>query len=190
MLCLLMGKLAMAQKDSLAFDEHGKYIYYRIVNMNKDNANIFMVRALDFFDEPGNRGNFKITQKDANTHTIDGLGFFMVSGVTSLAKHDDGKITFKLHIEIKDQKYRYWLTGFVFTPFYKDRYNNLVPQPGIEIPIENIASKIDGKDAAHYLNECAAFSIKFGARLKKQMESSPVRTTTSDSKKVITTEKW
>ncbi|WP_448700041.1 DUF4468 domain-containing protein [Mucilaginibacter sp. AW1-3] len=188
LLCIGFAKPAMAQKDSLATNEHGKYIYYHVVNLNKDNADILLVRALDFFDMPGNKANFKVTDKDANTHTIDGTGFFTVSSSLSLAKHDDGKITFKLHIEIKEQKYRYWLTDFVFIPYYKDRYNNLVPQPGVEIPMENITKKINNKDAGHYLDECGTFSIKFGARLKKQMESAPVKT--SNGKKVIVTEKW
>ena len=188
MLCFGFVQMAMAQKDSLALNEHDKYIYYRIVNLNKDDADMLMTRALDFFDMPGNRANFKITTKNANAHMIDGTGFFTVSAVTSLAKHDDGKITFKLRVEIKGQKYRYWLTDFVFTPYYKDRYNNLVPQPGIEIPMENIAKKVDNKDAAHYQDECGAFAVKFSTRLKKQMENAPVKT--DNSKKVIVIDKW
>lgn len=187
MFCLGLVKLASAQKDSLASDEHGKYIYYHVVNV-KDNADVLLVRALDYFDMPANKANFKIISKDANAKTMDGTGFFMVASTLSLTKHDEGKIKFKLRIEVKDGKYRYWLTDFAFIPYYKDRYNNLVPKPGIEIPAEELSKKIDSKDAAHYLDECAAFGIKFGTRFKKQMQDAPVKTTTG--KKVIVTEKW
>jgi hypothetical protein len=190
MLCLLLCKLAMAQKDSLAFDEHGKYIYYRVVNDKKNDANVLLVRALDFFDMPGNRHNFKITAKDANTHNIDVTGFFIVSKASTLAKHDDGKITFNIRVEIKDQKYRYWLNGFVFTPYMRDRYNNMVPQPGIEIPMEVIAKKEDKKDADHYLNECGAFARKLSSRLKQYMLTGPVVSKQDTTKKVIRIENW
>ena len=188
MLCFGLMNVALAQKDSLANDEHGKYIYYHVVNVGKDNADVLMARAIVFFDMPANKASFKLTSKDANTKTIDGTGFFMVASTTSLTKHDDGKINFKLRIEIKDGKYRYWLTDFVFIPYYKDRYNNLVPKPGTEIPAEELNKKIDNKGAAHYLDECAAFGIKFGTRFKQQMENAPVKT--SNGKKVVVTEKW
>ncbi|OCX51518.1 hypothetical protein BEL04_15955 [Mucilaginibacter sp. PPCGB 2223] len=187
-LCLGFARMAVAQKDSLATDEHGKYIYYHVNAGGHSGANVLLVRALDFFDMPANSANFKITDKDANAKTVDVTGFFAVQSTTSLTKHDDGKITFKLRIEVKDGRYRYWLSNFVFIPYYKDRYNNLVPKPGVEIPAEELNKKIDGKDAAHYLDECAAFGIKFGARFKKQLESEPVKTT--NGKKVIVTDKW
>ena len=188
MLFLGLVNVALAQKDSLATDEHGKYIYYHVVNLGKDNANVLLVRAADFFDMPANKANFKITDRDANAKTIDGMGFFTVASTTLLTKHDDGKINFKLRIEVKEGKYRYWLTDFVFIPYYKDRYNNLVPKPGVEIPAEELSKKIDNKDTARYLDECAAFGVKFGTRFKQQMENAPVKT--SNGKKVIITEKW
>jgi len=189
MLCFGFAKMAMAQKDSLALDEHSKYIYYRVINQGKDDANVLLVRGLDFFSEPYNRDAFKITAKDANTHTFEVKSFFTVSKSSSLAKHDDGKITYTLTVETRDKKYRYWLGNFVFTPYYKDRYNNMVPQPGVEIPMEAISKKIEAREAAHYLDECAAFGKKLGAKLKQYMDAEPV-VKKADGKKVIDTKKW
>ncbi len=189
MLFFGLAQMAMAQKDSLAFDEHGKYIYYRVVNQVKDDENVLLVRGLDFFDMPANKDAFKVINKDANTHMFDVSGHFLVSKPSSLAKHDDGKITFKIHVEVKGQKYRYWLTDFVFTPYYKDRYNNMVPQPGVEIPMEDISKKIETREAAHYLDECAAFGKKLGTKLKQYMDAEP-SVKKDDGKKVIDTKKW
>ncbi len=190
LICLLViGKAVLAQKDSLAFDEHGKYIYYRTV-ASKAEANVLLARGLDFFNLPYNRDVFKITAKDADAHTFEAKGFFMVSRAQMMAKHDDGKISFTVKVEVKDQKYRYWLTDFVFTPYVRDRYNNMVPQPGMDVPMEQIAKKAETKDADHYLDECAAFGRKFSSRFKPYMENGPVTVKKSDGKKVIDTQKW
>jgi len=181
--------MAMAQKDSLAFDEHGKYIYYRVVNQGKDDAAVLYQRALDFAKKAYDANTLKPSVSDEKNTTIDGGGYFVVSKPSSLAKHDDGRITYKLRIEVKGQKYRYWLSNFVFTPYYKDRYNNMVPQPGVEIPVESISKKIEAREAAHYLDECAAFGKKLGVKLKQYMDAEPVAKK-DDGKKVIDTKKW
>jgi len=189
--CIALFETASAQKDSLAFDEHGKYIYYKVV-ANKGDANVLMVRGLDFFSMPYNRDEFKITAKDANTHTFEVKGFFVVSKASSLAKHDDGKIAYTFNVETKDQKYRYWVTGFVFTPYYKDRYDNIVPQPGVDIPMEEITKKVETRDANHYLDECAKFAKQVGGKLQQYMITASVPKAKKDTvgKKVIDTKKW
>lgn len=189
LLCLGFAPMAMAQKDSLAFDEHGKYIYYRVVNQGKDDAAALYQRALVFTKKAYNTNTLKPGLADEKSTTIDGSGYFAVSKPSQLAKHDDGRILYKLHIEIKDQKYRYWLTNFVFIPYIKDRYNNMVPQPGVEIPMESIGKKTDTREANHYLDECAAFAKKLGAKLKQYMDAQPV-VKKDDAKKVIDTKKW
>lgn len=186
MLCFGIAKMAMAQKDSLAFDEQGKYIYYRVLVANTNEAETLNLRVAAFFKSAS---LLKLLGFNEAKQTFDGEGYFVVSKPSSLGKHDDGKITYKLRIEIKGEKYRYWLSNFVFTPYYKDRYNNMVPQPGVEIPIENISKKIETRDAAHYLDECAAFGKKLGTKLKQYMDAQPVAKK-DDGKKVIDTKKW
>jgi hypothetical protein len=189
MLFFGLTQMAMAQKDSLAFDEHGKYIYYRVVNQGKDDAAVLYQRALDFTQKAYDASTLKPSLLDEKNTTIDGGGYFVVSKPSQLARHDNGRILYKLHIEIKGQKYRYWLTGFVFIPYIKDRYNNMVPQPGVEIPMEDISKKVEARDAAHYLDECAAFGKKLGAKLKQYMDAEPT-VKTDNGKKVIDTKKW
>jgi hypothetical protein len=189
--CIALFKTASAQKDSLAFDEHGKYIYYKVI-ANKGDANVLLVRGLDFFDMPSKYLNFKVTAKDANTHTFEVKGFFVVSKASSLAKHDDGKIAYTFKVETRDQKYRYWVTGFVFTPYYRDRYNNYVPQTGVDIPMEEITEKVETRDANHYLDECAKFAKQLGNKLAQYIATAAVPKVKKDTvgKKVIDTKKW
>ena len=90
-------------------------------------------------------------------------------------------------MEFKDQKYRYWLTGFVFTPYQRDRYGNYVPQQGIDIPLENALSKFTKKDVDGYLDETGTFCKQFGDRLKLFIINAPKK---EEITKKVVTDKW
>jgi hypothetical protein len=187
LLCLCAAKSATAQKDLLSFDEHNKYIYYQVVEQPGLNADTFQNRALYFLKTmyPKNELN-----KIENPAIINGNGkLLMLTGV-SVAKHVDGEISYTFNIEYKDQKYRYWLTDFVFTPYYVDRYGNSVPKPGTEIPLEDGASKLDNGKLANYSIQISNYSKQFGERLKQHMLMISAAPAKIDKKKVISTKDW
>ncbi|MBW4890789.1 DUF4468 domain-containing protein [Mucilaginibacter sp. HMF5004] len=188
--CLVACKMAMAQKDSLALDDHGKYIYYKVVTAANNSAGVLYARALTSIKRSADGRRLKLLSEDAKNTSFVCDGNFLVSKVTSLAKHDDGGITCKLNCEVKDGKYRYWFTDFVFTPYMRDRYNSYVPQIGLDIPIEKIEKKYDKKDVDHFMDECAAFAIGKGRLLEGYMQAEPVAKKDTVTKKVITINKW
>ena len=128
----------------------------------------------------------KITLKQDNTGKIEGAGKFLVYGGVSVLKHEQGEIAYQVNIEFKDQKYRFWLTGFVFTPYQRDRYGNFVPQPGIDISLEQASSKLDKKDLDGYLDEAGAFCKQFGDHLKTYLSKLPEPKKADNAKKVVT----
>jgi hypothetical protein len=185
--CLLSIKSAMAQKDLLSLDEHNKYIYYQVVSQVGLTADTFHNRAAYFLkvNYPKNKVDKNITPE-----TITGSGkLLMVTGITAV-KHIDGEVNYTFNIECKDQKYRYWLTDFVFTPYYVDRYGNSVPKPGIEIPLEDGSSKLEKGQVNSYSIQIVNYSKQFGDRLKQYMlmvSAAPVK---DNKKKIITTKDW
>ena len=187
MLCLLAVKSAVAQKDLLSIDEHNKYIYYQVVPQPGLTVDTFQNRTAYFLktNYPKNKVN-----KSELPESITGTGkLLMLTGI-SAAKHIDGEVNYTFNIEYKDQKYRYWLTDFVFTPYYVDRYGNSVPQPGIDIPLENGSAKLDKGQLNNYSIQISNYSKQFGDRLKQYMlmvSAAPIK---SDKKKVITTKDW
>ena len=189
---VVVAKLALAQKDSLAFDDHGKYIYYKVVNAAAGtNANVLYGRCLAWFNATADKKTLKLTKPDAGNTACAGGGVFTVSKKGSLGKHEDGGVTYKLFVEIKDGKYRYWFTDFVYTPYQRDRYNNYVPVAGLEIPIEKADTKEDKKDVEHYLDECAAFAIRTGKKLEQYMAQQPQAAKKDTvAKKVIRINQW
>jgi len=181
-LFLLITKTAAAQQNLLSFDEHNKYIYYQVETMPGIPADTLMQRGLKFLKA----AYPKTTVKQDNAVKTEGVGKFLVYGGLSVLKHEKGEIAYQLNIEYKDQKYRFWVTGFVFTPYQRDRYGNFVPQQGIDIPLEQAMAKLDQKDAGGYLDETGAFCKQFGEKLKLYLSRLPEPKKVETTKKVVT----
>ena len=173
----------MAQQDLLSFDEHNKYIYYQVVDMPGIPADTLYARGLNFLKTEYPKFRLKGTP---NANNISGEGKFLTYSGVSVLKHESGEITYSLSIEFKDQKYRYWLTGFTFTPYVRDRYGNFVPERGIAIPLETAISKLNKKDVDSYLNDTGAFCKQLGERLKLDITKVPAPKKTETTKKVVT----
>lgn len=187
LLCLLFAKAASAQKDSLSFNEHNKYIYYKVVEQPGLTADTFQNRALYFLkiNYPKNK-----TELAGAPATITGSGEFLVLTGLSVAKHVVGEITYTFTIGYKNQKYRYWLTDFVYTPYKTDRYGNSVPEQGVEIPLESGLSKLEKAELNNCLDQSGAYGIQFGKKIKEyMMRVSPTKPAEA-KKKVISTKDW
>jgi hypothetical protein len=187
LVCLLAVKSAVAQKDLLSIDEHNKYIYYQVVQQPGLTLDTFQNRTAYFLKVyyPKNKVN-----KGELTESITGTGkLLMLTGITA-AKHIDGEVRYTFNIEYKDQKYRYWLTDFVFTPYYVDRYGNSVPQPGLDIPLEKGALKLQKGQLNNYAIQISNYSKQFGDRLKQRMLMVSAAPMKDDKKKIITTKDW
>jgi hypothetical protein len=170
LLLLLSVKSAMAQKDSLSFDEHNKYIYYHVVEQPGLTADTFQNRMQYLLKAVYPKNKIK---QGGTPGSISGSGkFLLLTGITA-AKHVDGEIDYTFHIEYKDQKYRYWLTDFIFTPYKVDRYGNSVPEQGLDV-----------------LTKTAIYSIQFGGDVKKYMMKISATPAKDDKKKVNVTKDW
>ena len=183
--CILLAKVSFAQSELLSFDEHNKYIYYQVVDMPAISADSLHYRSLNFLKKEYPKFKLKINNPDE----LSGQGQFLTYGGISILKHEKGAITYTVNIEFKDQKYRYWLTGFTFTPYERDRYGNFVPRTGIDIPLESASSKLDKKDVDSYLNETGAFCKQFGENLKQYIIKAPASKKAEIIKKAVP-DKW
>lgn len=185
-MCVLFAKVALAQKDSLAIDEHNKYIYYKIVEQPGLVADTLQTRALYFLKTTYPK--IKI-DKRSTAAKISGKGMFLVYSGAAIVKTQDGEISYSCTIECKDQRYRYWVTDFEYTPYKTDRYGNSVPVPGAGVALEN-GAKFDKKQLDGYLNQAGSFSNKFGDELKRYMAKVSVAPAKETKKKVINTKDW
>ncbi|RYU92046.1 DUF4468 domain-containing protein [Mucilaginibacter terrigena] len=184
--CLLYVQMASAQKDSLAFDEGDNYIYYRVADKPGLSADTLYKRAWDF------AGTFNPSVKPAKgqaENTLNTSGKMIVYNGSSLVRKEGGQISYIINIQTKDQRYRYRISNFIFTPYQRDRFGNMVPIPGIEVPLERIAAKYGKKDADSYLDQIGSFCINTAAKLKQFIDKQPLANKTEPVKK-ISTQNW
>ncbi len=181
---VLFAKISLAQQGLLSFDEHNKYIYYQVADAPGLLQDTLHARGLSFLKAYYPKSKLK---SPAEGKMISGANKFLVYGGISVLKHEKGEIAYEFNIEFKDQKYRFWLTGFVFTPYQRDRYGNFVPQQGIDIPLETASTKLDKKDVDGYLDETGAFCKQVGDRLKQIVINAPKK---EENIKKVVTDKW
>jgi len=178
---VLFAGVAFAQKDSLAFDENNKYIYYQVVQQPGLSTDSLLNRVKYFSYKASPSAEIYsigmiVIGKEGSTDSIYRmrfLGHFLVSKKSLATSHEDGVIKFSMSVEVKGGKYRYWLTDFVFNPYQRDRYNNYVSVPGVYIPLEKSEGKIDKKDLTAYLDGVLLNSRKIGTKLKELMLKTP-----------------
>lgn len=186
MAVLLFAKAIYAQKELLSFDENNKYIYYQVADLPALPKDTLLARAFHFLKSAYPK--IKLNHI-GDPNMLNGRGKFLVYGGAGFLKHEHGEISYLLNIECKDQKYRYWLTGFVFTPYERDRYGNFAPEPGKEIPLESVLKKLDKKEAGSYLDEAGTFCKQLGDKLKLEMTRAFTPKKAEGTKKVVT-DKW
>ncbi len=172
-------------KACLSFDEHNKYIYYQVADAPGLPQDTIHARGLSFLKTYYPKSKLKPSTEGK---IISGENKFLVYGGISVLKHEKGEIAYEFNIEFKDQKYRFWLTNFIFYPIpRRDRYGNFVPQLGIDIPLETGLTKLDKRDVDGYLDETGAFCKQFGDRLKQFVLNAPKK---EEGIKKVVTDKW
>ncbi|WP_374948256.1 DUF4468 domain-containing protein [Mucilaginibacter sp.] len=162
---ILFTQTARAQKEILQSDEGNKYVYYRVVDKSGVSADTLYSRSLSFMK----MANLKFNPASTDDRAVTGKGKFMVYNGSSIVRKEAGEVTYKLYIESKDQKYRYKVSDFVFTPYRRDRYGNMVAVTGVEVAFEKLATKFTQKEADSYLNQTGSFCQATADAISKQM---------------------
>lgn len=138
---------ASAQNVHFPTNEIGKYEFTEVVALNGmtrdllfDNGQKFMkkVKVLN--------SSKKHYSEDKNNYSLKNKGSFYVYRIGSVKKGIDGAVEYDLTIEIKDGKYRYTLTNFVFNEYQKNRYGKYQPLKGKYIPLEMEVSSLNKKE--------------------------------------------
>jgi len=186
LVCVLFTKIVSAQKELLSFNEQNKYTYFQVITQAGSPVDTLQLRALYFLKK--NYPKDKIKQADTAA-AFTGTDKFLVYDGISLTRHESGEIHYTYNIACKDQKYKYWLTDFVFTPYKMDRYSNYVPETAIDIPLEEGLSKLEKKQLENYLDQTGIFCKNFGIKLKQYMLNISALPK-EGNKKTISTKDW
>jgi hypothetical protein len=166
---ILYSGIVFAQKDSLSFDERDKYIYYKLVDQPGSNVDTLYNRGLYFLTAAYPKKTLELSKSDKDNHALTAAGNYMISKKGLVGSSEGGLLTYVLKIEVKDSKYRYWLTDFVYHPYQRNRYGASEAVAGGEIPLEKASVKLSGVEFNSCIKQVIANSKLIGDRLKAYM---------------------
>ncbi|MXV17872.1 DUF4468 domain-containing protein [Hufsiella ginkgonis] len=163
-----------AQDAALAKDERGKYIYYEVVEAKGVARATLVQRASDFLKTVNKK---LVSFENASDTAVAGKGTFMIVLNKSVLAHPSGAVHYRFTAELRDEKYRFWLTDFGFIPFARDRYGNFVPATTFSTPLEKSPGKLGASEWKKYLESTATQAKSFGDQFKAYLQKAETRKT-------------
>ena len=132
-------------------DENGKIIFYEVVSTDTVPRDTLWKNAKVWIYGILNDKADKILLEDYLAGSLEAQTSFMVYTPSLISKMPHGVISYKVSIDIKDKKYRYTFTDFVFQYYKQDKNLKYVPVKGSIKPLEK--EKYPGYQAAWDLHK-------------------------------------
>jgi len=174
---------ANAQDEKLLpVDEQGKFIYYEVVTLKGTTQDSLKRRAINYFKNQNKDVQFKSAQGDT---AFIATGKMIITKTLLVMSHPSGEILYRFQVEVKEGKYRFWLSDFSFIPYQRDRYGNFVASTTIGIPLEREPGKLNAGQWKEYQLQTATYAKGFAVKFKQVMASSNPRVESVPEKKVI-----
>ncbi|RZK39615.1 MAG: hypothetical protein EOO90_18015 [Pedobacter sp.] len=184
---LLICFLAEAQEFSLPTDERGKFILYELVEAKGLSRIEIGKRAYSFLKDGSKVVKLKSNQGDS---VYRATGKFIISKTLLVMSHPSGEIVFNFEAEIRDQKFRFWLTDFNFIPYQRDRYGNFVATTAKGTPLERNPGKLNTGQWKEYQLQTAKFAQQFAIDFREYLLLVDDKAPASPAKKTIVGKVW
>jgi hypothetical protein len=121
---------------------------------------------------------------------IVAAGQFIIIKTALMLAHPSGELQYNFTFEMKEQKYRFWLSDFLFIPYKRDRYGNFVPSTPIGKALEDNPGKLNAGEWASYVDAARKQSAVFASQFKASLNTLRKGKTPAIKKKVISTKSW
>ncbi len=176
-----------AQQKQFSKDDSGKFIYYQVVDSQTVTKDTLLQRAKAFVN-----GIYKKTmkQESVSDSSILAKGTAVIDKTILVAGHPSGEVSYQFVCEVRNGKYRFWLTNFAFIPYQRDRYGNFVATTQVGTPLERTPGKLSAGAWKDILNSTYTKIEKFGAEFKKFMAISRVAVPAKKKPETISTKQW
>ena len=184
---LFLSTSSFAQDKPLPFDERGKLIYYEVVESTKTPKDSLISRASAFLNADVKR--FKVVSVKGDT-LVEATGKMLISKNALGMARPMGAVDYNFYAEVKEGKYRFWLTDFVFTSYLRDRYGNFVPSTAIGTPLEREQSKLRAAEWLSYQKITAREAKTLADQFKQALATKIYTAESPKPKNTISTKKW
>lgn len=184
--CFAFVLRANAQNEGLLpVDERGKFIYYEVVPLKETPRNLLGERALAYFKK---QKDLKLKQAQGDT-TFLGQGKMVIQKTLLVMSHPSGEILYRFETELREGKYRFWLSDFSFIPYQRDRYGNFVATTSIAVPLERVPDKLNKGQWIEYQEQAAKYAKAMAADFKQYMVGASI-TAMPAKEKTIVKKEW
>ena len=163
---MMFSSFCKAQNDPLAVDEQGKFIYYEAVDAKDLMKSQLKDGVYSFLKQPYKDLKFKTAQGDS---VFIGAGKLIINKTVLVISHPSGEILYRFQAEIKDGKYRFWLSDFNFIPYQRDRYGNFVASSSKGMPLETDPGKLNAGQWIEYQIQTAKYARQFAVDFKEYL---------------------
>ena len=184
---ILISTVSFGQDKPLPFDERGKLIYYEVVESAQTPKDSLISRARAFMDADKKRFKAVIVKGDTLLETA---GKMLISKSALGMARPMGAVDYNFYAEVKEGKYRFWLTDFVFIPYMRDRYGNFVPSTTIGAPLEREQSKLRAAEWLTYQKITAREAKALADQFKQALATRIYTPEAPKPKQTISTKKW
>jgi hypothetical protein len=184
---LLFILSSFGQDKPLPFDERGKLIYYEVVATTTTPKDSLISRARTFFESDVKK--YKISSIKADT-LLEATGKMMISKSALGMARPLGAVDYNFYAEVKEGKYRFWLTDFVFVPYMRDRYGNFVPTTTIGTPLEREQGKLREAEWLSYQKITAREAKTLAEQFKSALATMIYAPEAPKPKNTISTKEW
>lgn len=173
-------------ENTFPIDESGKFIQYEIVN-STSKIDLLQARANEFIKKKSKMLKLKKSQSDT---VIMATGKFVINKTLLVMSRPSGEVIYHFQVEIKEGKYRFWLTDFKFIPYMRDRYGNFVPSTTVGVPLENNPGKLNAGEWAAYKTQTFKFAKEFAVEFKNEMANATPPITVKPVEKKVVKKEW
>jgi hypothetical protein len=117
-----------AVAQSFPLNEAGKIAYYEVVEVDSMKKDLLYHNSIKWINHlKAYNHKIETTLSDSLTGKVMVENEFSVYSQSGILKKLVGKFTYSTVIEMKDNRYRYTFTDFVFHEYSPDRYHNILP---------------------------------------------------------------
>lgn len=135
LLLLLLPVLPLQGQASLPLDANGKVVFYEVVNAEGLPKEALYANAIGWFNEHTTDWKEE-SGRDSASYRFTASRQFPVYAKGYVSKQLHGTISYRLTLEIKDNRYRYYCNDFVFHYHQVDRTYKVAPT-GRTKPLED-----------------------------------------------------
>lgn len=167
----LYGTSGQAQNSDFPLDDTGKITFQGVAEIPGLSREALYRNALDFLSEvkvanQKKKENYLVEEEGK----LSTLGGFLVYNY----KSPDGEIRYDLSIEVKDNKYRYTITDFVFYPYSRNRYGQFERDKWKSKSLDELAGKSEQKSWDNHRTKTAQKMEQLISKMAAGMESLPI----------------